>query len=312
VRTYLKKIALVDRDYPNPVASTGFTVIRAAECILPQFLFLQVLSENFLQPIHALQTGSSYPAVRDKDVFAQPIRLAPTREQDRIVAKLDALLSGVKAGEAAARRALDRLQRYRAAILNAAVTGELTRDWRKNHEPDETGAQLLKRLLQERRARWEEAELKRLQAAGKPPKDEKWKKRYPEPIPPDTIDLPDLPEGWTWASVDQMAAHEPRAITDGPFGSHLKSSHYTDSGPRVIRLQNIGDGVFIDEKAHISRNHYDFLKEHAIYPGDLVIRALGIPAPRACKIPDNIGPAIVKADCIRYSAPEKLDRWFRW
>jgi len=102
-----------------------------------------------------------------------------------------------------------------------------------------------------------------------------------------------------------MGAHEVHAITDGPFGSHLKSSHYTNSGPRVIRLQNIGDGVFIDEKAHISRKHYELLKDHAIYAGDLVIRALGIPAPRACRIPD-IGPAIVKADCIRFKVAEKF------
>ncbi len=306
VRTYLKKIARIERDYANPVASTGFTVIRAAAGVSPQFLFSQILSEDFLQPIHALQSGSSYPAVRDKDVFAQPIRLAPAREQERIVAKLDALLSRVAAGQVAARRALDRLQRYRAAVLHAAVTGELTRAWRKQQSailnpqsPIESGEALLRRLLAERRARWEATELKRLQAAGKPPKDNKWKARYRAPFEADTTDLPGLPKGWAWASVDQMAAHEPRAITDGPFGSQLKSSHYTNSGPRVIRLQNIGDGVFVDEMAHISRKHYEFLKDHAIYAGDLVIRALGIPAPRACKIPDGIGPAIVKADCIR-------------
>ena len=132
-----------------------------------------------------------------------------------------------------------------------------------------------------------------------------WKSEfYSEPERPELTELPTLPQNWVWASVDQMAAHEPRSITDGPFGSHLKSSHYTKSGPRVIRLQNIGDGVFVDEQAHISRKHYEFLKEHAIYAGDLVIRALGIPAPRACRIPENIGPAIVKADCIRFKVAE--------
>src|SRR5207245_742932 len=118
--------------------------------------------------------------------------------QERIVAKLDALLSRVAAGEAAARHALDRLQRYRAAVLSAAVIGELTRDWRKSHKSNETGAQLLKRLLQARRARWEEAELKRLHAAGKPPKDDKWKKRYPNPTLPKTDGLPSLPKEWVW------------------------------------------------------------------------------------------------------------------
>lgn len=151
VRTYLKKIAIIEQDYPSPIASTGFTVIRAAEGVSPNFLLSQVLSEGFLQPLHALQTGSSYPAVRDKDVFAQPIRLAPAREQERIVAKLDALLGRVAAGEAAARRALQRLERYRSAVLHAAVTGELTREWRETHPTEESGWQLLKRILAERR-----------------------------------------------------------------------------------------------------------------------------------------------------------------
>jgi type I restriction enzyme S subunit len=232
VRTYLRKIARVERDYPNPVASTGFTVIRAAEGVSSQFLFFQILSEDFLQPLHALQTGSSYPAVRNRDVFAQPIVLAPEREQKQIAAKLDAALTRMANGEKAARRALERLQRYRAAVLHAAVTGELTREWReaqqKNKKADlETGKALSQRLLAARRARWEEAELERLRAVGKAPKDDKWKSRYPEPTPPRTDDLPNLPKGWIWASLDQIgelnrgkSKHRPRGDTrlyGGPY-----------------------------------------------------------------------------------------------
>lgn len=299
VRTYLKKIARIERDYPNPVASTGFTVIRAAEGVSSKFLFCQVLSEGFLQPLHSLQSGSSYPAVRDKDVFSQPVIIPPTREQERIVVKLEATLSRIDAGESATRHALTKLDSSRSAVLNAAITGELTRKWRKTHTTDEPGTQLLKRMLKDRQDRWEVSEQLRIQAKDKVQKDNKWKLRYRVPISADINSLPHLPKGWTWATIDQVAAHEPRSIADGPFGSHLKSSHYTKSGPRVIRLQNIGNGKFIDEKAHISQKHYEFLKDHAVFEGDLVIRALGIPAPRACKIPSDLGLAIVKADCIR-------------
>lgn len=70
---------------------------------------------------------------------------------------------------------------------------------------DETGAQLLARILTKRRARWEAKQLAKFTEQGKaPPKD--WQKKYPEPVQPDTSDLPDLPEGWVWASVDQLAA----------------------------------------------------------------------------------------------------------
>ncbi len=68
----------------------------------------------------------------------------------------------------------------------------------------ETGAQLLARILTERRARWEAKQLARFQQQGKaPPKD--WQTKYPEPVQPDTSGLPELPQGWVWASVEQLA-----------------------------------------------------------------------------------------------------------
>ncbi len=68
----------------------------------------------------------------------------------------------------------------------------------------ETGAELLARILAERRARWEARQLARFQSQGKtPPKG--WQSKYPEPVAPDTRDLPELPEGWVWATVDQLA-----------------------------------------------------------------------------------------------------------
>lgn len=109
----------------------------------------------------------------------------------------------------------------------------------------------------------------------------------------------ELPDGWIWATVAELAAKEPYSITDGPFGSKLKTEHYTDVGPRVMRLQNIGEGEFRDAKAHISQEHFETLKRHRIYAGDLVIAGLGESLPRACIIPDYVGDAIVKADCIR-------------
>ena len=108
-----------------------------------------------------------------------------------------------------------------------------------------------------------------------------------------------LSPGWALVSLRDLAANERGAITDGPFGSKLKTEHYTDRGPRVIRLQNIGDGVFQDAKAHISPKHFASLTKHAVIEGDLVIAALGEVLPRSCIIPASLGPAIVKADCLR-------------
>ncbi len=241
--------------------------------------------------------GSTMMHINRGPFMAHLVPLPPRAEQTRIVAKLEELLSDLDAGVAELKAAQKKLAQYRQSLLKAAVEGALTAEWRTHNTPTETGAQLLERILTERRTRWEAKQLAKFEEQGKtPPKD--WQKKYPEPVQPDTRDLPELPEGWVWTSVDQCSLDE-SAITDGPFGSNLKSSHYQETGPRVIRLQNIGDGVFIDAKAHISEEHYGQLTKHAVDEGDLVVAMLGEVLPRACIIPAGVSPAIVKADCAR-------------
>jgi type I restriction enzyme S subunit len=116
-----------------------------------------------------------------------------------------------------------------------------------------------------------------------------------------------LPEGWAWASLEDLASSEWGSITDGPFGSNLKTSHYTAEGPRVVRLQNIGDGRFLDERAHISAEHYASLERHHVVAGDLLIAALGHDVPRSCLTPAWLGPAIVKADVFRVRLHESVN-----
>jgi restriction endonuclease S subunit len=119
-----------------------------------------------------------------------------------------------------------------------------------------------------------------------------------------------LPHGWKLAELNDLQSEEPRAITDGPFGSNLARAHYTASGPRVVRLQNIGDGVFNDARAHISQAHFETLRTHEVLSGDLLIASLGEVLPRACLAPLSLGPAIVKADCIRVRLSRDVDpRW---
>ena len=109
-----------------------------------------------------------------------------------------------------------------------------------------------------------------------------------------------IPQRWRAVSLGRLTLDR----CDGPFGSGLKSSHYTDEGIRVVRLQNIGHGTFNDEDAvYIAPEHYATLGDHSVQPGDLLIAGLGDPhhpAGRACVAPTNIRPAMVKADCFRF------------
>ncbi|MFD8262307.1 restriction endonuclease subunit S [Streptomyces griseoluteus] len=107
-------------------------------------------------------------------------------------------------------------------------------------------------------------------------------------------------------------------ITDGPFGSSLTSSHYSNDGARVIRLGNIGLACFKDaDAAYIPLHHFENLRRHEVHPGDLIIAGLGDgnhPVGRACVAPTNLGPALVKADCFRARLDESrlTHRYAAW
>jgi type I restriction enzyme S subunit len=69
---------------------------------------------------------------------------------------------------------------------------------------------------------------------------------------------------------------QPNGLADGPFGSNLKTEHYAPSGARVIRLQNIGRGAFLDaNRAFIELAHFERLRRHEAVAGDVVVASLG-------------------------------------
>jgi type I restriction enzyme, S subunit len=125
VRTYLKNIAIVDSVILNEqIASSGFTVLRTnLQIALPKLLFYFTLSQIFLQPLNELQTGTSYPAVRDSDVFSQSFPLPPLAEQHRIVAKIEELFSELDKGIETLKTAQQQLKVYRQAVLKYAFEG---------------------------------------------------------------------------------------------------------------------------------------------------------------------------------------------
>ncbi|MDP2308622.1 MAG: restriction endonuclease subunit S [Pseudomonadota bacterium] len=116
---------------------------------------------------------------------------------------------------------------------------------------------------------------------------------------------------WPWKTLEEVVASEPNSLTDGPFGSKLKSEHYTDSGVRVVRLGNLGVGEFKhDDRSFVSPKHATDLGRHRLFEGDLLIAALAEPIGRCCEVPTSILPAIVKADCIRFRPKGELNRRF--
>jgi type I restriction enzyme S subunit len=151
------------------------------------------------------QAKGDIPGLSKPHILEHAITLPPEHEQVRIADRIDELFTDLDAGIAALERTRRKLKRYRSAVLHAAVTGKLTAEWRKSHGPPaEPGDQLLARILRERRAQWEARTLAKYEADGRTPPNN-WHARYVEPIPPKAVDPRELPSGWGWAMLDQVA-----------------------------------------------------------------------------------------------------------
>lgn len=184
-------------------------------------------------------TGSTRLKLTNSAMKQIPMVVAPAAEQIRIVAKLEELLSDLDTGVAELKTAQKKLTQYRQSLLKAAVEGSLTAAWRAQNEPTETGAQLLERILIERRARWEAKQLAKFKHQGKtPPKD--WEKKYPEPVQPETTALPELPAGWVWASLDMLGE-----IASGVAKGTKRGANIVVREVPYLRVANVQRG-FLD------------------------------------------------------------------
>lgn len=130
-----------------------------------------------------LDQSTAIPSLSRDNYSELIVPVADEALQQRLAARIDALFAEIDEGEAALAEARAGVETYRKALLKAAVTGELTADWRAANPPEETGEQLLARILADRRARWHAD-----------PKNAR--KKHTEPAGPDTDGLPELPEGW--------------------------------------------------------------------------------------------------------------------
>jgi len=249
--------------------------------------FIPLIDENFVayflkSPyywnfISESKIGIAVPNVNATKLKQVSIPIAPLQEQYRIVTKIEELFTKLDVGIEALKQVHAQLKRYRQSVLKAAVEGRLTAEWRQQHLDElEPADKLLERILKECRKNWEVEQLAKYEAEGKtPPKN--WRDKYKEPTPPDTKDLPDLPEEWIWSSMDQIID----VLTDyHANGSYkiLKSNVHIKKEPDyavMVRAVNLVKNDFAEELRYISKHAYNFLKKSKLEGEEIIIGKIG-------------------------------------
>ncbi|CAG9931896.1 restriction endonuclease subunit S [Candidatus Nitrotoga arctica] len=276
----------------------GFKSLVPAQGILNEYIYYYFKSAKQLAESKA--TGTTFKEISGTSFSMLPVPLPPTKEQRRIVAKIEELFSELDKGIENLKTGRAQLKVYRQALLKHAFEGKLTAQWRAENQHKLEAADVLQKRIQRERAQRHQQQLANWEASGR----QGSKPKVPKPLPPLTAEelaeLPELPDGWGWTRLGNTNVD----VSDGPFGSNLKSSDYVDSGVRVIRLENIGALKFIEEKeSYITEEKYELLKRHTVTSGDIVFSSFIIENVRVALVPPSITKAINKADCfcVRFS-----------
>ncbi|MBO2656221.1 restriction endonuclease subunit S [Shewanella algae] len=261
----LGRACLMPRTKQVSVTVVDVCVIRPAkvEHFSTPWLMHFINAPAFREKIASLQSGSTRKRISRGNLSKIEFPLPPRDEQDRIVNKLEELFSELDEGVKELKAAQTKLSQYRQSLLKSAVEGSLTQQWRAENsdQVQETGEQLLARILKQRREQWQQQKLAEFAEKGKtPPKN--WQDKYPEPVQPDTTDLPELPKGWVWATIDQLALNK-------RYGSSSKTND-DSSGVPVLRMGNIQDGKLdYGNLKYLPIDHKEF-PELLLQDGDLL------------------------------------------
>jgi type I restriction enzyme S subunit len=285
----------------------GFKSFIPPKGVLPDYLYyyLQRAKELAIE----LASGTTFLEISGKKAALIPLPLAPVSEQHRIVAEIEQQFTRLDAAVVALKRVQANLKRYRASVLKAACEGrlvpteaELARKEGRDYEPAD---QLLARILKERRAKWEADQLAKIIAAGKPPTNEDWKKKYKEPTAPDKSNLPKGPEGWAVASLEQLTSPT-RVIC---YGILMPKDNVVD-GVLYVKVKDIkGDRINI---SNLHRTSYDIAREYeraSLKSGDLLLAIRGTYG-RVAVVPVELEGGNITQDTARLDVSSSVDQTY--
>ena len=213
---------------PEAVFASYLIRVRVSADVDSRYLSAFFQSPDYWRQIEGGKRGIGQPNVNGTVLGEVQFPIAPIPEQRRIVAEIEKQFTRLESGVAALRRVQANLKRYRAAVLKAACEGRLVPTeaelqkseggGQKSKAKFETGAELLARILTERRQNW--------QGRGK----------YKEPSATDTTKLAELPAGWTWANVEQLGdvqlgrQRSPKNVSKNYPTKYIRAANITERG----------------------------------------------------------------------------------
>lgn len=283
--------------------------------------------KKFISP-KLLQYFTNYLAISIKDkgyarhyqwVAKEEIGIPPGNEQHRIVAKIEELFSELDKAVESLKKAREQLNVYRQALLKHAFEGKLTEQWRKdNANKLETADQLLERIKQERKTRYQQkledwkAVVKQWEVNGKDGKKPAEPKRHKQlelPNSYESKEFNNLPEFWCLVKIGDVASV-------GTGGTPLKSrSDYYENGEIAWVTSGALNNAFVSEASGYVTDLAIKETNLRIYPEHTLVMAMYGEGKTRGKCSELLIPATTNqaiAAMVQSGIEERIRPYLKW
>ena len=204
----------------------GCLRIKIEKCLNYKYLFYQLSTDEFEKICVQNSRGNAQLNLGTEFVKTVNIKLPPLNEQKRIVEKLDKMMRIVDNVNARLDKIPTALKRARQSILNQAITGELTKDWREKNVYSSAKELISKLEIEKNNIYAKECEIAKSNETKKPQKPKYFR------IANNVLDI-NIPNQWSFINLSQT-------IYDFKYGTSTKSD-YSYKGIPVIRIPNISN-----------------------------------------------------------------------
>ena len=308
VRPYLHNMCIIDREFTKePIASTGFAVLKCCADYSNAFLFYYMMSPDFDNYANDSDNskGVAYPAINDERLSNALIPVPPVMEQYRILNQLSKVLPIVQVYDGAYRN-LENLSttfpiQLKKSILQYAVQGKLV----PQDPTDEPASALLERIRAEKEQLIKSGKIKR----GKHEsvifrRDNSYYEKVDGIERCIDDDLPfEIPESWEWCRLGTIL----QKLTDGTHST----PKYTARGIPFISVKDISSGkISFERTKFISKTEHELLASRCDpHRDDILLTKVGTTGIPVLVDTDRPFSIFVSVAQLRFST-ELLDKFF--
>lgn len=242
---------IVTKELEGAIVTNDFWYFEIDDKIISKQLFLELTATTWFDDICQKGSDGTTQRIRlQKDkFFNQKINLPEGKEQKKLLNKILTFKDGQIRLNSEIDSQKHLLSQLKQAILQEAIQGKLTADWRKQNPNTEPAYELLKRIKAEK------AQLI---------KDKKLKKGNTTKHPLNLIEDVLIPESWEWCKADEILFTTKLAGFE--YSKHISFQSYGDIP--VIRAQNVrpinitkNNLLYIDKETSFLLNRCALVKE---------------------------------------------------